>query len=626
MYGWFDAGFVALYEMIPLNLRLTLSTFVLLLAFPLAGCNTLQQIEIIPGAGVQVLSSPRQTAQFRAIATKQLGGESPKTEDVTRSVSWASSAPSVATIDASGLATAVGPGTTIITAQSGGITAASDLTVTVASGSGGGSGGSGGTGGTASITVTPAAGTASATFDGETTQFLATGSLTGGTPQDLTNSVHWLSSNVAVATIDQNGLATAVGSGKTVITAQSGGLTGSSDLTVASTAVQPPVTLTVIPGTGATGTFAGETTQFLAIGNLSGGGPKDVTRNVQWISSDASVATIDQTGLATAVGANTTNNLTTITALGTTPSGTVVTATSDLTVLPSQGTPGPPTLTLIPGTALSAVYGETTQFLAFGNLAGGGTTQNLTGSTSVHWFSSDPLIATVDQNGLATAVGGNAITSSTTITATATSTSGQAITATSTLTVQPPNGYATQPTLFLIPSAAASIGVGVKTQFIAVGNLSGGGPAEDLTNKVRWVSSETGSATVDQTGVVTSVGPPGTSSAITAFATTATGSVITATGLMTMVAAPLGSSPTLTVYKLGAGGGTITSSPSGLSCGPQSTCTGNFLVNSTVTLTATPAAGSSFAGWTANCTPTNSPTCTLTMGNNDSVGAFFNVP
>jgi hypothetical protein len=616
--------------MIPMNLRLTLSTFVLLLALPLAGCNTLQQIEIIPGAGVQVLSSPGQTAQFRAIATTQLGGESPKTQDVTHSVSWASSTPSVATIDASGLATAFGPGKTIITAQSGGITATSDLTVTVASGSGGGSGGSGGAGGTASITVTPAVGTASATFDGETAQFLATGSLTGGTPQDLTNSVHWLSSNVAVATIDQNGLATAVGSGKTVITAQSGGLTGSSDLTVASTAVQPPVTLTVIPGTGATGTFAGETTQFLAIGNLSGGGPKDVTRNVQWISSDASVATINQTGLATAVGANTTSNQTTITALGTTPTGTAVIANSIMTVVPSQGTSGPPMLTLIPGTALSAVNGETTQFLALGNLAGGGPMQDLTGS--VRWVSSDPLVATVDQNGLATAVGGNSVASSTTITAMATSTAGNAITATSTLTVQPSNGYAIQPTLAVIPASAITSAtgttVGETAQFIAIGNLSGGGRTQDLTNRVRWVSSDVAVATINQAGLATAVGALGlpSSSTITAIATTTSGSVLTATGTMTMVPGGTVNLPTLTVYKVGLGNGTVTSSPAGLSCGPQAACTGNFQLNATVTLTATPAAGSSFAGWSANCTPTNSSTCTLTMGNNDTVGAIFNVP
>ncbi|MFH0954847.1 MAG: Ig-like domain-containing protein [Candidatus Micrarchaeota archaeon] len=55
----------------------------------------------------------------------------------------------------------------------------------------------------------------------------------------------------------------------------------------------------------------------------------------------------------------------------------------------------------------------------------------------------------------------------------------------------------------------------------------------------------------------------------------------------------------LSVSKSGTGAGTITSSPSGINCG--TTCTTNFPINTTVTLTATPETGSILRNWTGAC-------------------------
>ena len=74
----------------------------------------------------------------------------------------------------------------------------------------------------------------------------------------------------------------------------------------------------------------------------------------------------------------------------------------------------------------------------------------------------------------------------------------------------------------------------------------------------------------------------------------------------TFNAAPLVS---LTVAKAGTGSGTVTSSPAGINCG--TTCTAGFGGNAAVTLTATPATGSVFAGWSGSCTGTGS--CALQM-------------
>jgi endo-1,4-beta-xylanase len=76
----------------------------------------------------------------------------------------------------------------------------------------------------------------------------------------------------------------------------------------------------------------------------------------------------------------------------------------------------------------------------------------------------------------------------------------------------------------------------------------------------------------------------------------------------------------LTVTKSGSGSGTVTSSPSGINCG--STCSASYASGASVTLTATPASGSTFAGWSGACNGT--ATCTVSMTAARSVTATFN--
>ncbi|WP_395853825.1 cellulase family glycosylhydrolase [Cystobacter fuscus] len=77
---------------------------------------------------------------------------------------------------------------------------------------------------------------------------------------------------------------------------------------------------------------------------------------------------------------------------------------------------------------------------------------------------------------------------------------------------------------------------------------------------------------------------------------------------------------TLTATKAGTGSGTVSSSPSGIDCG--STCTANYSSGASVTLTATAASGSTFAGWSGACSGTG--TCTVSMTAARSVTATFN--
>jgi hypothetical protein len=78
---------------------------------------------------------------------------------------------------------------------------------------------------------------------------------------------------------------------------------------------------------------------------------------------------------------------------------------------------------------------------------------------------------------------------------------------------------------------------------------------------------------------------------------------------------------TLTVGKNGTGSGTVTSSPGAINCG--ATCSQTYTQGTVVTLTPTPTAGSTFAGWSGDCTGTGA--CTVTMSQARSVTATFNL-
>ena len=75
----------------------------------------------------------------------------------------------------------------------------------------------------------------------------------------------------------------------------------------------------------------------------------------------------------------------------------------------------------------------------------------------------------------------------------------------------------------------------------------------------------------------------------------------------------------LTVGLVGSGTGVVTSSPAGISCG--GTCVSGFPPNTIVKLSAAPAAGSGFRGWSGACAGI-SP-CSITMTQAKTVTATF---
>jgi len=292
-----------------------------------------------------------------------------------RLVTWTSSNSAAATVDQNGLATAVGAGTSTITATSEGKSGTSSITVSLAP--------------VASVTVglNPASITAVGTSQATATTLDANGgTLTG-------RVVTWSSSNEAVATVSAQGLIAGITVGTASITATSEGKSGSSTITV----TQAPVA-TVAVSLAASSINAVQTTQATATLH-DAQGRELIGRTIDWSSDNTAVATVSQTtGLVTAVSAGTAN----IIATSEGQSGN-----SALTVTPAPVD----TVTVTPAT-VGLVIGitPTQQLTAVTKDAKGNT---VTGRT-VAWVSSNPSAATVNETGLVTAVGAG----TTTITAT----------------------------------------------------------------------------------------------------------------------------------------------------------------------------------------------------------------
>jgi PKD repeat protein len=77
---------------------------------------------------------------------------------------------------------------------------------------------------------------------------------------------------------------------------------------------------------------------------------------------------------------------------------------------------------------------------------------------------------------------------------------------------------------------------------------------------------------------------------------------------------------TLTASTTGSGGGSVTSTPTGIACGDD--CSEAYLPSTSVTLTATPDGTSTFTGWTG-CPSASGASCTVPMSADTTVSAAF---
>ncbi len=334
-----------------------------------------------------------------------------------------------------------------------------------------------------SITVTP--NPASAPL-GTKQQFIATGAYNNLTNKDLTNSVNWSSSQVAVASISNlassRGLATTVSKGTTTILAQSGTIVGRSAFTVSAPAL---ISIAVTPANPTVA--AGLSQQFTASGTYTDGTTSDITAAVTWSSSDTTVATLTSGGKATGGTSGTTTIAANVGSIG----GSTI-----LTVGPAVLV----SLAVSPAN-VSIPLGTHQQFTATGTYSDSST---LDLSGSVTWDSSSPSVATISNSpgmqGDATAVSRGL----TFITAN----SGSVHSNAATLTVQ----QAALSSITISP-ANPTVNTGDTQQFTATGNYSDGTSG---SIGVTWTSATTSVAVIDSNGLA--IGDASGSSVITATA------------------------------------------------------------------------------------------------------------
>ena len=418
------------------------------LAVGRSSAQTLKSITVSPSSA-QIPIAFNQ--QFTAAGVYSDGS----TRGPTTTATWSTSNGTIATISKSGLATGKSAGIVTISATASGIKGSASLTIRNAR--------------VTSISVSPSA---PSVVVKNTIQFTANGLLSDGSSSDLTSLVTWSSSSKTIAAIDGNGLATTAKAGTTTISAAfAGAPTASTSLTVTAIPLQ---SIAVAPLN--TSALAGTTVQYTAIGSYSDGSTANITTSVTWSSSQATVATIKSSGLASAVGPGTATIKATSSGVSGGASLTVTASISSISISPSSA---------------SLPLGSTQQFKATAHYSNG-TTSDVT--TLASWASSVVAVATVSNNagsqGLATSVA----TGTTSITASY-------------------QGHTSVPAALTVTSAvlvsiavsplSASIALGTSQQFIATGTYTDGS-TKVITTSVSWISSTPAVATIGASGVAVS--------------------------------------------------------------------------------------------------------------------------
>ncbi len=381
-----------------------------------------------------------------------------------KSVTFVSSKPSVASVDANGKVTALALGTTTITitAKSG---VSAQLTVNVVATS------------AASISLNKTSATLKAT---ETVDLIAT--VLPATTTD--KSVTWKSANNAIATVDANGKVTAVAVGKTTITATAAsGVSATCEVTV----IETPAGSIVIDkdALGITGDNLEMRIGDVKTIKVTVEPATTTDKSVTFVSSNPAVASVDANGKVTALAIGTTTI--TITA----KSG--VSAKITVTVKAVEAN-------YIGLNTLSVTLKATESTTLIATVLPENTTDK-----SVTWKSADNTIATVDANGKVTAVA----VGKTTITATAAS--GVSATCEVTVIETPAGNIVIDKDALGITGDNLEMRVGdVKTIKVSVE------PATTTDKSVTFVSSKPAIASVDANGKVTALALGTTTITITA--------------------------------------------------------------------------------------------------------------
>ena len=277
--------------------------------------------------------------------------------------SWASNEPSVAPVDISGLVTAVGNGRANVIAQAGAASARVAILVKQR---------------VVEVIVSPSADTLVAF--GDTVRLVAEArDANGHVVEGATFS--WASSDPRVAMVDTSGLVSVVGSGRARVTTSAGAVSATAEITVAQVVAEVSVSPSAhtLVALGDTVRLAAEARD--ANGHLIDGA------TFNWSSTDASVASVDISGLVTAAR---NGGATVIARAGAVSANVEIFVEQEVVEL--RVSPSADTL---------EAFGDTVRLVAEAQDANG----HLIDGVAFSWASNEPSVAPVDISGLVTAVG-----------------------------------------------------------------------------------------------------------------------------------------------------------------------------------------------------------------------------
>ncbi len=174
-------------------------------------------------------------------------------------------------------------------------------------------------------------------------------------------------------------------------------------------------------------------------------------------------------------------------------------------------------------------------------------------------------------------------------------------------------------------SAYSSEACGTPSQTFGLAVVEAGMGSGTVTSTPAGITCGTSCSSSYTSGTaVTLTATPATGSTFTGWSGCTGTASCTVTVIATTTVTATFDAPTvaLTVTKAGTGSGTVTSTPAGITCGPS--CSTSYPNGTAVTLTASPATGSSFTGWSGGgCSGKGS--CTVTISAGTTVTANFNV-
>ena len=176
---------------------------------------------------------------------------------------------------------------------------------------------------------------------------------------------------------------------------------------------------------------------------------------------------------------------------------------------------------------------------------------------------------------------------------------------------------------------------GLYVNFKAYGTYAHPPVTKDITSQVTWISDSPNVASITANGSFEKVSPDGAECGTSNVTATMQdgGNLVVSNAANVVVdgpaasgCTPAGPQPILTVAFAGTGTGTVTSSPSVISCQSPSACSVQLTTGTTVQLTASATGGKTFSNWTGcnSTSGTMGEICSIDVQNNVTVTATFN--